>query len=256
MMKKTVLLLAGFFAVGHIQANSGATFPNESYSADVSNQESLQRGAKYFMNYCSGCHSVEYQRYNRTFRDLGIPEDLGEANLIFTGARVVDQMHNAMDAEDAQQWFGKAPPDLSLTARAKGSQFIYNYLNAFYVDDSRPLGFNNSVFPGASMPNPLWQLQGLRKPVFETTEHCETVDGEKHCEEKSVLSGFESITEGELNDKAYKAVTADLTNFLTYVSDPSALDRMRIGPWVLTFLFILTIIFYLLKKEYWRDIKH
>lgn len=255
MTKKTLILLAGL-TFGQAMAAGGTSFPNESFSANITNQESLQRGAKYFTNYCAGCHSVEYQRYNRTFRDLGIPEDLGQANLIFTGAKVVDQMHNAMQSTDAQKWFGKAPPDLSLTARAKGSAYIYNYLNAFYVDDSRPLGFNNSVFAGASMPNPLWELQGLQKPVYTTHKHCETDNGEEVCEEKSVLSGFEPLTEGTLNSKAYKSVTADITNYLTYVSDPSALDRKRIGPWVLTFLAVLTIIFYLLKKEYWRDVKH
>ncbi|UJF24566.1 cytochrome c1 [Suttonella sp. R2A3] len=254
-MKRSLIILAAVFSIGAASASGGsATYPNEHFNPDVSNQESLQRGAKYFVNYCAACHSVQYQRYNRLFEDAGIPEEVGEENLIFTGAKVPEQMHNAMTAESGEKWFGKAPPDLSLTARAKGSNFIYNYLNAFYVDDSRPLGFNNSVFPGASMPNPLWQLQGLQKPVYESEKHCEQVDGEEVCEETHTLVDFESVSEGELSSEQYKQVTADLTNFLAYVSDPSALDRMRIGPWVLIFIVFLTIIFYILKKEYWRDI--
>lgn len=255
-MKKLVVLLASL-AFGSVLANEGATYPHEAFKADITNQASLQRGAKYFANYCSGCHSLKFQRYNRTFRDLGIPNDIGKPNLIFTGAKVVEHMKNAMPSTDAKKWFGKAPPDLSLTARAKGGSYIYNYLNGFYVDDSRPLGFNNSVFPGASMPNPLWQLQGLRKPVFTQHKQCEKGEGGKEvCDEESVLTGFEALTEGSISEPAYKSVTKDITNYLTYIADPSALDRMRIGPWVLAFLVILTIVFYLLKREYWRDVKH
>lgn len=254
-MKTTFIALAAALSIGvAAAAGGGNTYPNEHFNADVSNQESLQRGAKYFVNYCAGCHSIQYQRYNRLFKDAGIPEEIGEENLIFTDAKVVDQMHIAMTAANGEKWFGKAPPDLSLTARAKGSSFIYNYLNAFYVDDSRPLGFNNSVFAGASMPNPLYKLQGLQKPVYHSEEHCDVVDGKEVCQETHTLVGFESISKGELSKPQYERVTADLTNFLTYVSDPSALDRMRMGPWVLIFIVFLTIIFYILKKEYWRDI--
>ena len=253
--KKILLLLTATLALAQAAFASGvAGYPNDTFQADLTNKVSLQNGAKYFINYCSGCHSLQYQRYNRIFKDLEIDPEIGEKNLIFTGAKAVEQMHIGMSAGEGLKWFGQTPPDLSLTARAKSGTYIYNYLRGFYRDDSRPLGFNNSVFAGASMPNPLWKLQGIQKPVYEEHKTCETVDGKEQCETHSTLSGFEALTPGTLSKADYDAVVYDITNFLSYVSDPSALDRMRMGPWVLAFLAFLTMIFYLLKKEYWRDI--
>ncbi|MDO5090647.1 MAG: cytochrome c1 [Cardiobacteriaceae bacterium] len=235
-------------------AAGGSGYPHDDFSANLRDKESMQRGAKLFVNYCAGCHSLEFQRYNRTFKDLGIIPEIGAENLIFTGAKAVEQMHNAMDKTDAGKWFGAAAPDLSLTARAKGSDYIYNYLRGFYVDDSRPLGFNNAVFPGASMPNPLWMRQGLQKPVYQKEKHCETVDGKESCNEVDVLTGFELVQKGTESAAQYNQTVTDITNFLTYVSDPSALVRMRMGPWVLAFIAVLTMLFYFLKREYWRDV--
>ncbi|SUO97265.1 cytochrome c1 [Suttonella ornithocola] len=250
-LKKIIMTLIGSVAIGQaIAASEGNSYPDQPFYADIHNQESLQRGAKYFVNYCSGCHSLEYQRYNRTFKDLGIDPSIGKDTLIFTGAKDVNQMHIAMTSEEGSKWFGKAPPDLSLMARAKGGKYIYNYLQGFYIDDSRPLGFNNSVFAGASMPNPLWQLQGLQKPIYEEHKNCEGSD----CEVTKILTGFEPITKGTMTPVEYQQVTYDLTNFLTYVADPSALQRAKLGPWVLIFIALLTVIFYLLKHEYWRDV--
>lgn len=256
-MKKILLtimtaVLAGSTLIAH--AAGGGGYPHDAFSANLKDQESMQRGAKMFVNYCAGCHSLEFQRYNRTFKDLGIVPEVGAENLIFTGAKAVEQMHNAMDKGDAGKWFGAAAPDLSLTARAKGSDYIYNYLRAFYLDDTRPLGFNNSVFPGASMPNPLWTLQGLQKPVYTEREHCETVEGKEQCNKVQELTGFDLVEKGSMSSAQYDQTVADITNFLTYVSDPSALIRMRMGPWVLVFIAFLTMIFYFLKREYWRDV--
>lgn len=252
MIRKIILIVGSAFTMsGAMAASAGDTFPNYHFEAEITDQPSLQRGAKLFMNYCSGCHSLELQRYNRTFKDLGIDPEIGSENLIFTGAKEVERMHNSLSAADGSKWFGKAPPDLSVTARAKGGDYIYNYLQGFYVDDSRPLGFNNTVFPGASMPNPLWQLQGLQKPVIEEHEHC---NGAGECETNTKIVGFEKLTEGALNDLGYQRVASDLTNFLVYVSDPSALQRLAMGPWVLLFLALLTVLFYFLKREFWRDI--
>lgn len=256
-MKKTLFcILAAWLSISAlpVQAASSGGYPHDSFSVDLRNQESMQRGARLFMNYCSGCHSLEFQRYNRAFKDLGIIPEVGAENLIFTGAKAVEQMHNAMRAEDGGKWFGTIPPDLSLTARAKGSDYIYNYLRGFYIDDSRPLGFNNSVFPGASMPNPLWTLQGLQKPVYSAHEHCEDVDGQQRCNTVETLVGFELVQEGSASPEQYIQTVSDITNFLTYVADPSALIRMRMGHWVLAFIALLTILFYFLKREYWRDI--
>ena len=253
--KKILFLLTATLALAQAAFASGvAGYPNDTFQADLTNKVSLQNGAKYFINYCSGCHSLQYQRYNRMFKDLEIDPEVGTKNLIFTGAKAVEQIHTGMNAAEGLKWFGQTPPDLSLTARAKSGAYIYNYLRGFYLDDTRPLGFNNSVFAGASMPNPLWELQGIQKPVYEEHKTCETVDGKEQCESHSTLSGFEALTPGTLSKADYDAVVYDITNFLSYVSDPSALDRMRMGPWVLAFLAFLTMIFYLLKKEYWRDI--
>ena len=162
-----ILLLTASLAMTQAFASGGAaTYPNDAFQIDLNDKISLQNGAKYFINYCSGCHSLKYQRYNRAFRDLQIDPEIGAKNLIFTGAKDVEQMHTAMSGAEGLKWFGQTPPDLSLTARAKSGAYIYNYLRGFYRDDSRPLGFNNSVFAGASMPNPLWELQGIQKPVY------------------------------------------------------------------------------------------
>lgn len=250
-MKKVLLTLLSVIIMGPVMAAGGGAYPHESFKANIDDQQSLQRGVRYFMNFCSGCHGMDFQRYNRTFKDLNIDPEVGAKSLIFTGAGVVEQMHTAMQRDEAAKWLGTAPPDLSLTARAKTGQYVYNYLLGFYVDDSRPLGFNNSVFPGASMPNPLWQFQGLQKPVYEEHETC--IDGQ--CSKSQAIAGFELIQEGSMTPKEYQQMSYDIANFLVYVSDPSALNRAALGPWVLLFTLLLTIIFYFLKREYWRDIK-
>ena len=170
---KNLILLVAALAISQTFASGGAaTYPNDTFQTDLNDKISLQNGAKYFINYCSGCHSLKYQRYNRMFRDLQIDPEIGAKNLIFTGAKDVEQMHTAMSGAEGLKWFGQTPPDLSLTARAKSGAYIYNYLRGFYQDDSRPLGFNNSVFAGASMPNPLWELQGIQKPVYHEDKTC------------------------------------------------------------------------------------
>ena len=256
MKKAVIFMIATWLGLGtvSVQAATAGGYPNDIFSADLTNEESLQRGARLFVNYCAGCHSLEFQRYNRTFQDLGIIPEVGVESLIFTGAKAVEQMHNAMIPAEGTKWFGAAAPDLSLTARARGSAYVYNYLRAFYVDDSRPLGFNNAVFEGASMPNPLWVMQGLQAPVYTTHKQCEVVDGKENCVDVQQLTGFELVKKGTHSPAQYNQAVADITNFLTYVSDPSAMVRMRMGPWVLAFIVFLTGIFYLLKREYWRDI--
>lgn len=250
-IKKILLTLLGVTIIGQAMAAGGGGYPHESFTANINDQQSLQRGARYFVNFCAGCHGLEFQRYNRMFKDLGIDPKVGEENLIFTGVGVVEQMHSAMQKEEGAKWLGTAPPDLSLTARAKTGQYVYNYLLGFYVDDSRPLGFNNSVFPGASMPNPLWQFQGLQTPVYEEHESC--IDGQ--CSTTKEIAGFDLIQTGNMSPGEYKQLSYDIANFLTYVADPSALNRAAMGPWVLLFMVLLTIVFYFLKREYWRDIK-
>ena len=220
--------------------------PLQDANIDLTDQASLQRGAKLFMNYCLGCHQMQYQRYERTFRDIGIPTDIGQETLIFDGSKVGSHITNAMDKDDAAKWFGAAPPDLTLIARVKSPDYIYTYLKSFYKDESRPFGVNNIVFPSVGMPHVLQELQGLPTPVYEEVEeHGKTV--------KKVVA-VETDGQGEMSVDEYDQAARDITNFLEYVGEPSRLESESIGIKVLGFLFILFILSFLLKKEYWRDV--
>jgi len=208
----------------------------------VDNPASLQRGARLFFNYCSGCHSLQYMRYSRIAEDLKLDEKDVQASLIFTGAKIGDKATNQMPAALAATWFGKAPPDLSLEARAKGSDWIYHYLKSFYLDPSRPVGWNNTVFPNVSMPNPLWELQGLQVAVKK---------GEGG---ESAIEKLEIKTPGRLDGQQYDQAVRDITAFLTYAGEPAALKRTSIGVWVLLYLAFFTFLAWLLKHEYWKDV--
>jgi ubiquinol-cytochrome c reductase cytochrome c1 subunit len=183
-------------------------------------------------------------RYSRLASDLGLTEDEVMKNLNFTGAKFGETVISHMPAESAKGWFGKEPPDLTLEARAKGPDFIYNYLNSFYLDPSRPVGWNNTVFPNASMPNPLWELQGLQVAV-----HAEGKTGAD-----APVERLELHTKGSMTPEEFQAATRDLTAFLEYTAEPAALERQSVGIWVLLFLAGLTFLLYLLKHEYWKDV--
>ena len=238
----------------------------------VDNVASLQRGAQLYFNYCIGCHSIEFMRYSRIGEDLKLTEDQVMKNLNFTGGKYGETIHSSMPAADAARWFGKAPPDLSLEARAKGPDWIYNYLKSFYVDPSRPVGWNNTVFPGASMPNVLWELQGVQHATFEPKEKKqESCSGEgegckngqrevEHCKDGTTeidgkcLVHLEVSTPGKLSAQEYDEAARDLTAFLQYVAEPAALKRQSIGVWVVLYLAFFTFLAWLLKKEYWKDV--
>jgi len=209
---------------------------------DMGDQASLQRGAKYFVNYCLSCHSAKYQRYNRTAKDLGLSEDEVEENLMFTTDKIGETMTIAMDPQDANTWFGVVPPDLSVTARSRGVDWIYTYLRSFYIDESRPFGVNNLVFPDVGMPNVMWKLQGTQKAIFQ--EH----DGQK------VFEKFEQVTPGTMSPAEFDVAMRDLTAFLSYVGEPIQMERKRLGVWVLLFIAVFFVLAYLLKKEYWKDV--
>jgi len=211
---------------------------------NVHDQASLQRGAKLFFNYCVGCHSLKYMRYERIASDLDLSEQEVMQNLNFTGAKFGETVVSHMPEESAAAWFGKAPPDLSLEVRARGADWVNAYLNAFYLDPSRPVGWNNTVFPNASMPFPLWELQGL-----QTAEMKPAKAGEDAQVEKLVLS-----QPGKLTPAQFQQATRDLTSFLEYASEPAALERHAYGVWVLLFLAFFTLLAYMLKKEYWKDV--
>ncbi|MBD1389915.1 cytochrome c1 [Neiella sp. HB171785] len=244
---KTWLLILSLLVPSAAFAAGGSSVPLDDANIDLTDNASLQRGAKLFMNYCFGCHSTQYQRYERVATDIGIPLDLMQENLIFTGAKIGELMENSVDDEQAAKWFGATPPDLTLVARVRGVDWIYTYLRTFYVDETRPFGVNNVVFPSVGMPHVLEELQGIPTKKYETR----LIDGE----EKLVFTGeIEVDGSGEMSTDEYDQAVRDITNFLAYSAEPIALERQRLGYWVLGFLFILLILSYFLKKEFWRDV--
>jgi len=208
----STLLSFNIFAAGDLHLDHANT--------DISDTASLQNGAKLFMNYCSGCHAIGFMRYNRIAQDLNLSDSLVAEHLMFAGEKPGETITTAMPKEGAAKWFGGTPPDLSLVARSKGTDWIYTYLRSFYEDDSKVFGVNNKVLENASMPDVLWSLK-------------------------------ESKPEAEFDRDV-----RDITNFLDYVGEPAKLIRTSLGAWVLLFLGVLFILTYLLKKEYWKDVKY
>ena len=211
---------------------------------NIANVASLQRGAKYFVNYCLGCHSAKYVRYNRLAQDLQLSERQLTDNLMFTGERPFDTMAIAMRPEDSKRWFSISPPDLSLIARSRGTDYIYTYLRSFYAAPNRPTGVDNIVFPSTSMPHVLWKLQGTQRAVFTTDEH-----------NAQIFEGFETITPGELDKEEFDNVVRDIVNFLDYIGEPIKRERQQLGIRVIGFLLVFLLISYMLKKEIWKDVK-
>jgi len=217
---------------------------------DVSNRPaSLQNGAKLFVNYCLNCHSAALMRYNR-LRDIGLTDEQIKDNLLFTTDKVGNLMTVAMRPEDAKLFFGATPPDLSVMARAKSADYIYTYLRSYYLDPTRPTGWNNTVYPNTAMPNPLWQLQGTRDAVFADKESAEN-PGEKIHQ----FVRFQQVTPGQLSAVDYDAAVGDLAGFMNYMAEPSRDTRRRVGTWVLVFLVLLGFVAWRLNASYWKDIK-
>ncbi|WP_040487290.1 cytochrome c1 [Idiomarina sp. A28L] len=244
-MKRFLMALAFLIPAAAIAA--GYSGPLDKANIDQSDKASLQSGAQIYMNYCLGCHSMEYQRYQRTFEDLDIPLDLGEEFLQFTGDSVGSHKFSSIDADASAEWFGLTPPDLTMVARVRGADWLYTYFRSFYVDDSRPFGVNNEVFENVGMPHVLQELQGVPRKTWERR----LVDGEM----KEVYVGIKSDGTGSMSDEEFDQAMLDLTNFLVYTGEPMILERQRMGMFVIGFLLILLILSILLKKEYWRDVK-
>ncbi len=217
-IKTKLFLIALLLSLG-VLASGGELHLEEAHT-DISDTVSLQNGAKLFMNYCSGCHAISFMRYNRIAKDLDLSDSAVAENLIFAGEKVGDLITTAMPEDAASKWFGGTPPDLSLVARSKGTNWIYSYLRGFYADESKIFGVNNKVLANASMPDALWSLK-------------------------------ESQSEAEFAQSA-----RDITNFLDYVGEPAKLIRTGLGAWVLSFLTLLLVLSYFLKKEYWKDVKY
>jgi len=215
-------------------------------------EKSLQRGMKYFVNYCMGCHSASYSRYNRVAADLNLTDEQMLENVIFTTdengeqTKIGEKMLTAMTEDYGKSVFGVAPPDLSLTARSRGADWIYTYLKSFYLDDSRPLGVNNTVFENVGMPHVLWPLQGWQAKADAHAEHAESGHGAD--------AAFTQVSPGSMSAEEYDQVVADITNFMVYLGEPAQVQRKATGIKVMMFLFIFAGLAYLLKQEYWRDV--
>ena len=232
------------------------TMPCDRIDLDIRDSASLQKGAQTYMNYCMGCHSLKYARYNRVAEDLGIPQDLMRGNLIFDPAvKVGALMNNAMDIERAKVWFGAAPPDLTLVARSRSPNWLYTYLRTFYEDRSRPYGVNNRVYENVGMPHVLLDLQGLKACVETVVDtRLEPLSGTAMAEHHDACGTMETVSEGRLSTEEYEQTIYDLVNFLAYIAEPIKADRQRIGVYVLLFIAVFYVFATLLNREYWKDV--
>ncbi len=213
----------------------------------------LQNGAKIFVNYCLNCHSAAYMRYNR-LKDIGLTEQQIKDNLLFATDKVGDTMKASIDPKQAKEWFGGLPPDLSVIARSRsdgakgtGGDYLYTLLRSYYRDETKPTGWNNLAFPNIGMPNPLWELQGERKPLFDVKK--------EHGHDVQVFKGWEPGKPGTLNTLQYDQAVGDLVSYLQWMGEPAQNTRVRVGVWVLIFLSIFTLIAWRLNAAFWRDIK-
>ena len=289
-IKKMKLIKALLLSLG-LAAGASALAAEGHYKLDkfptekLNDQSALQNGAKLFVNYCLNCHAAQSMRYNR-LTDIGLSEDQIRSNLLFTADKVGDPMKTSMTAKDAKEWFGAVPPDLSVIARARssgagsGSDWVYTYLRAYYRDSSRATGWNNALYPNVGMPHVLWELQGTRgatisevkgskdaagKAVWTETKVDFAPTGERSEVTAPLAAGGhpEAHTEvtlgkaagGKNSQAEYDSQIADLTAYITYMSDPSAKSRTKVGAWVLMFLAIFTLIAWQLNRTFWKDIK-
>ena len=253
-MRQVLILVAGLLVPVLGWSAGGNTFPNDRIEIDWDDKASMQRGARTFVNYCMSCHSAAYSRFNRVGSDLGIPDELVVENLIFTHdingdkTKVGELMKTTMTDLYAEQAFGTVPPDLSLVARSRGVNWLYNYLRGFYIDETRAgLGVNNGVFDKVGMPHVLIDLQGHQMPKW-------AMRMDAHGEEHEVIVGFEIVKPGSMTKSEYDQTVYDLVAFLDYLAEPYKQTRKNVGTGVIIFLIAFMILAYFLKKEYWKDI--
>jgi len=234
-MKKFIAILISLLVSFHssVTLSADSSYHLDKAKINLDDEQSLQRGARNFINYCLNCHSANYMRYNR-LADIGLSDDVIKENLLFTADKTGELMDINMDSSEAKKWFGANPPNLTVTARSRGKDWIYSYLRTFYVDDSRELGWNNLVYPNAAMPHVLWELQGIQN----------LEDNKLKLNKPGLLSTEE-----------YDQFVLDTTNYMVFMSEPAKLVRYKIGYYVIGFLLILLILVINLKKEFWKDIK-
>jgi ubiquinol-cytochrome c reductase cytochrome c1 subunit len=230
-------LLAGLLFVPALAMASGAELKLDQAPINPNDYESLQRGARIFVNYCLNCHSANYMRYSR-LEDIGLTEAQIKNNLLFAGEKPGETMSVAMRVSDAKQWFGATPPDLSVISRSRGADWLYTYLRGFYRDDRRPTGWNNIVFDKVGMPHVLWELQG--EQILEHDEHGE--------------AKLKLVKAGRMNQVEYDQMVGDLVNYLAWMGEPSKIKRLQTGLVVMLFLVFFFVVAYYLKREFWKDV--
>ena len=256
-MKKIIatLLICLSLASGALASSGGIEwdkFPKEKMT-DVA---ALQNGAKLFVNYCLNCHAAAFMRYNR-LRDIGLTEAQIKSNLMFATEKVGDTMKVSLDPKQAKDWFGATPPDLTVIARSRadgakgsGADYLYTYMRTFYRDETKATGWNNLAFPSVAMPHVLWELQGQRKAVFAEVE-----DPHEHGKTTHVFKGFEQLTPGSMDARAYDNAVGDLVAYLQWMGEPAQAQRFRLGVMVLLFLGVFTVFAWRLNASYWKDVK-
>ena len=233
-------------------AAGGNTIPWDKAPGKTNDLASLQNGAKLFVNYCLNCHSAAFMRYNR-LQDIGLTNQQIKDNLLFTTDKVGETMKVNSDPKQVKDWFGAVPPDLTLVARSRsgkdgtGADYLYTYLRTYYRDETKPTGWNNLAFPNVGMPNPFWELQGERSPVYE--------ERQAHGQAVQVFTGWKTEKPGTLTPLQYDQAVGDLVNYLQWMAEPAQNTRVRIGVWVLIFLSIFTFIAWRLNAAYWKDVK-
>lgn len=254
-MKKLLLTLALSLSalLPVLPAHAASEGVSWDKAPDMTNDlPALQQGAKLFVNYCLGCHSAAFMRYNR-LQDIGLSEQQIKDNLLFTTDRVGETMKAAIDPKQAKEWFGANPPDLTLIARSRsshggtGADYLYTFLRTFYRDPTKATGWNNLAFPNVGMPHALWELQGVREPVFAT----ENVHGH----ETQVFKGWKQVTPGAMTPLQYDEAVASLVGYLQWMAEPTQNTRVRVGVWVLMFLLLFTVIAWRLNAAFWKDVR-
>jgi ubiquinol-cytochrome c reductase cytochrome c1 subunit len=241
-----VLVVAAAFGASGAQAQEEGAAGWETWHANttVADRASVQHGARNFVNFCLGCHSLQYERWSRLCSDLQIPSDVCKQDIVPVGDKDSDYIQTTMPAADAETWFGKTPPDLTLMARARGPNYLYQFLKTFYADSTRPTGANNLRLPATAMPAVLSDLEGLKVPVFKPVAKGQ----------EPVFAGFQQIAPGRMSPEEYDVFVKDTVNFLDYVSEPTQQARRSTGIWVVLFLLVFTWIAWLMKREYWKDV--
>ena len=254
-MKFLKNIIAALVLLPALSLASESEFPLDQAPDRSNNMAALQNGAKLFVNYCLNCHSASAMRYSR-LRDLGLTDDQIKNNLLLASDKVGDLMKINLSAKDATEWFGVAPPDLSVIARAKsssagsGADWLYTYLRSYYKDDTRPTGWNNMVYPSVAMPHVLWELQGVRHAKF-----VEVADAHDPGKKNLMFSKFETVVPGQLTEIEYDNNVADLVAYLSWMAEPEQNTRKRLGVWVLLWLSILSFLAWRLNASYWKEVK-